>query len=271
MMTTIIRRVSIAALLVCSLQLCQAQAPNGDFSFTFGPPKTSVFDLSGDYKITQPTLVNGVEGATLSFGVSVLEDARGRLTGSGTTVLEVGNGNFVAAEYRVTGVVSRGGPRPPHVNLLIRLRGDDTVAGVSTPFSITISYNLDINPETQTFTGKSRGSARFTKLGTALIRSDDTPPIPLLASAGNGSFAANLNIVALKRLGGSGSIVLSNGRILPVNVSGNYSPASGRARLLLTGINEARGTTLSITFFQGAQEIIIERVTGRVLGLTVRE
>src|SRR5437879_5379009 len=271
MMTIVIRRLSIAALLVCSLQLCQAQAPNGSYTFTFGTTNSAIFDLSGDYKITQPTLSGGVEGATLSFGITLFEDARGRLTGSGTTVLEVGNNNFVAAEYRATGVASRGGPRPPHVNLLIRLRGDDTVAGVRTPFSITISYSLDIDPVTHTFSGKSRGSASFTKLGTALIRSDPIPPMPLLANAGNGSFTINLDIVALKRLGGSGSIVLANGRTIPVNLSGTYSPGLGRARLRLTGINEGRGTTLNITFFQGADEIIIERVTGRILGLAVRE
>ncbi len=269
MMTTMIRRLGVAVFLLIASQVSQAQAPSGNISFTIGGTNSFVYDFSGDYKLTETMLSPGGVGSDLSFGFSTTEDPRGKVSGFGTTLLMVG-GNAVAAQYRVTGNASRGGSKLPHLTLNVQLTGNDTISGTLTSFNISIVYSLDVDPNSGTFFGTARGNARFTKFGSARIRRD-IAEMPLPDNLGDGSFAVNVNIVALDTLGGGGNIVLSNGRSLPVTLTGTYSPGSARTRLRLVGKNEARGVSLNISFLQAADETILESVNGRLMGLSVKE
>ena len=91
--------------LLASAYFCRADAPSGPVSFSFGAENVPVYDLTGSFQINQTMLGAGQTEVGLSYGIEVTQDARGFLTGTGITLLVVGN-DFVAAEYTAKGKIS---------------------------------------------------------------------------------------------------------------------------------------------------------------------
>ncbi len=256
----------VAAVLLASLPCCLAQeAPSGLVSFAFNKSTVPVWDLTGDYQFDQSIQAVGDTTVDLSFGISITNDVQGRLRGSGVAFVAVGN-DLVAGNYTASGRVSGGG-QATRVTLQLRLTGDDVIGGVQTRFSISVKYDLTVNPQGLSLVGRARGNSSFAKLGSGPIHDDDIS-VSLPAGA-DGSWTAQMNIVPLNRLGGSGSIVLSNSRTLPTSLSGSFSTSTALAKVKLAGINEGRGTQLNLDFFTGASQP--EAVNGKILGQTVRE
>jgi hypothetical protein len=79
-----------------------------------------------------------------------------------------------------------------------------------------------------------------------------------------------MNIIALRSLGGSALIILSNGKQVPTRLTGSYSARSALANVKLTGINEGLGTSANLKFISSAEGIELQSVRGSVLGQTVR-
>ena len=254
------------ALLLVSFQLCHAQAPSGDVSFSFGGDVAPIYDLSGSLTIEQQVIGAGDQTTPLSFSINISHDARGRLSGSGVTLMNLGN-DFVAATYVVRGTASGGGLKPNRFSITVKLTGEDVLAGVTTRFSVVVHYNLTVDPGSQTLVGTARGSANFSNLSGGPIKSDVSIQLP---SSMDGSWAANMHILALRRLSGNGSVVLSNGRSLPVLLSGSYSPRNAVANLHLRGINEALGTSVNLNFISSEAGTELQFVRGKILGQTVR-
>ncbi len=236
-------------------------------TFPFNGVETPLWDFTGSFQINDHMQGADNRDVALSFGIAVAHDARGRLRNSDQTLsseltfLTVG-GDTVAAHYVVTGSVG-GRPNAPRVNLVIRLFGEDTIAGVVTKFNILIRYDLEVVEGV--LQGKSRGSAKFAKLGNATIRNANVSVA--IPPGMDGSWNLQMDIVPLKKLAGSGSIVLSNGRILPANLTGSLD--SGRFKVKLTGINENAGGRMNLIFFEAAASP--EILQGRILGQTVRK
>ena len=258
-MTVLTKRLLLPALaILAAANICFADAPNGLVSFSFHT-NAPVYDLTGSLQFDQEIIGSGANH--LSYGVNVIQDARGRITGSGTTGVAVGN-DFVAAEYTVQGRISasHGSTR---VTLMVRLKGEDSFGGVSTPFSINIEYKLTINPNSGTMDGTARGSAKFGRLGGGKIRSDISVPLP---AGADGSWTLQMNIVPFSRLGGSATIVLPNGRTLALNLSGTYSSATDESKVKLSGFGDSRGNNATVTF-----DSDLLTLRGTVLGQTVRQ
>jgi hypothetical protein len=247
------------AVFVLSLEFCFGQT--APVNFTFSGADTPVWDFTGSFQINQNMQGAGGQDVPLSFSIAITQDPAGQLRGTDWTILGVGN-DFVAANYFVSGRVTGGGTAAK-VTLLVRLKGEDTIAGVFTPFNLVIKYDLQVVEGA--LVGKSRGSARFSKLGSATIN-DANVSLPLAAGM-NGSWTLQLSVVALQKLAGSASIVLSNGRTLPATLSGSF--ASGRSAVKLTGINEATGSRLNVVFFDNAAAP--DSMRGRILGQTVQQ
>src|SRR5882672_5002828 len=253
-----------AAMLGLSIQLGLGEAPSGLVYLVPAGGSTAVWDLSGGYPITQVMQGAGGQSLDLSFGIDITQDARGRLQGSGQTLVGVGN-NFVAANYSVSGRISGGGSDVARASLVVRMSGEDVIAGVFTPFSVVIIYNVAIDTKSHRLFGMARGRARFGQLGSATINSLADIPLP---AGMNGTWSVQMNIVPLQRLGGTGAIVLSNGRILPVSLTGSFfSPDTSRVRLF--GLSDARGTALDLQFdtVEGLSTVLGLR--GRILGQVV--
>ena len=257
-------RVLLAAVFTLWLQLCLADAPSGEVDFSFDNITTPIWDLSGGLQFDQQMQGAGGGPVALSFGVSITHDVSGRLHGIGETALQIGN-DWVAAHYTVSGS-SSGGGNTTHFTLMVRMNGRDTIGGrPDTAFSASITYHLHV--EDGALVGTSRGHVRVDKIGPATANADDIS-VPLPAGM-DGTWAAHMNIVPLQQLGGTASIVLSNGRTLPATISGSFSADTQQSRVKLKGINEGKGLSLNLAFETDATTP--DTVRGRILGQTVHE
>lgn len=265
MATSVKNCLVFVAVLGSSLSLCLAQAPSGQVIFAFDATTTPVYDVTGTYTISQDIV--GTAGSTTPltvYDMPIYEDSQGRLQGLGVIMVSVGN-DYVAADYTAKGRISGGGNSPIRVTLNVHLTGQGVVAGLATPFNISIKYNLEVNPGSMV--GTARGNAGFTKLQGGPINSDNVV-VPLPPGV-NGRWIAQMNIIPLNQLSGSGNFILSNGRTLPAGLSGTFSQNSGLSKVRLPGIFEGKGNSLNVQFVTGANRP--DQANGKILGQTVRE
>lgn len=261
-------RFCFLAFLFSSLCLGSAQAPSGLVSFSFDSLASRVYDLSGSVAIEQAMIGAGGQETPIAFSVDVTHDAKGRLSGTGMTILNVGN-DFVAAAYKVNGKTSGGGNSVNRASFTVKLSGEDTIAGVpNTRFSISIHYNLEADAEELAFIGSARGDAHFSGLSSGSIKSDVSVG---LAPGMDGSWSVQMNIVALKKLAGSSTITLSNQRGLQTHLSGSYSSSTAIAKVKLSGIDEGKGTSVNLNFISSQEGTEIEKLSGKILGQSVRQ
>src|SRR5689334_6239339 len=95
------RSILLVAALLSSARLCQAEAPDGVFPFPFAAPNAAVYDLSGGLQLNQTMVGPAGTEVALSYSIDLTQDPRGFFTGSGETIVQVGENDFVAAAYSV--------------------------------------------------------------------------------------------------------------------------------------------------------------------------
>lgn len=259
-------------LLILSSYCCRAQAPSGPLNLPFASASTAVYDLTGVYHIDQEIVGAGDTPIPLSvLDLALTHDSRGTLRGSGLIVVGVGSDSTVAAFYSASGRVRGGGSTPTKVTLSLHLRGNDLVSGRQTAFNISIRYNLQVDAASGALVGTARGNASFPGLSSGRINSDNVSI--LLPPGVDGSWSAQFSVTPLRRLSGAGAVVLSNGRTLPVKVTGAYSASKAASSLRFTGtqqgFNDGRGTLLKMTLFTDAVQP--ELLSGRILGQKVAQ
>jgi hypothetical protein len=279
MITSIKSRLLTAALILSSLSLVSAQTPpSGSLSFSFDPAEyPPVFDLTGTYDFNQTLWGANSFAIPVEFALNdVTMDRTGHLkfTDAAATVVTIGS-EAAAATTKMSGTVSRSGNVTKAV-LSVKMSGNDTVFGKNnTRFSISLTYNLEVT--TSGLTGTVKGSASFSGLGSGKI--NDTISLDLPANC-TGAWTDNMNLLALKKLGGSGTIVLSNGRSLPVNISGSYSynvkkSPFGTAKLTQTGYGtDSSGSSLSLTLVNNtnaANGFDVIALKGKILGQSIKQ
>ncbi len=232
--------------------------PSGPVSFSITNPAAPVYDLTGSYQFDQEVTAAGGRTVKVGLAFSVAQDAAGRLHGSGVTNVLVDN-EPVAASYRVSGRVTGGGNKAARAMLSIRWQAQDPAA-TNGPFTISVQYNLEVRAGL--LNGQTRGRASFFRLGSGSIK---TPiaGVPLPAGA-DGTWRVRMNI---QWPGGTGSIILPNGRSLQTGLTDSFSARSGLARIKHAGTGGDRGTTLSVIFSPASGAL--DSLSGRVLGQTV--
>jgi hypothetical protein len=271
-MTIALKRGLWLPLLLSALQFASAQ-PSGQLTFVFGTDNAPVYDLSGGY-VMNHSAVAGNLAQPVSFGIGIQNDAKGQLRGTGTSIAQIGD-DYVAAPYTVTGKVTGGG-EDTHVQLSVRLTGLDWIAGAYRKFSISLSYKLLVNPESLSADGTVSGSIYVASVGSSRINENVSVPLP---PGVDGSWALGFNLLALDKIGGAALFAISNftpidhpvglptDRLLSGSVSGSYSTSPRKAKLSVTGLYNARGTSLSLVFDPEGNEVI--KMSGHVLGQTV--
>jgi hypothetical protein len=234
-------------------------APSGPVSLSFTNSAAPVYDLTGSYQIDQQFVAAHGVPVNLSLGFSVQQDATGRLRGSGVTNIQVGT-DLPAAAFSVNGKVTGGGRKAARATLSIRWLAQDTAGGTNGPFTISVQYNLEVS---QGFlNGTARGRAKFTNLGSGSIKSSvDGLPLP---AGVDGSWIVNLN---LQPPGGTGSILLANGRSVQASLVDSFAAHSGLERIKLAGVGGDRGNSLNISFSPATSTL--ESLSGKILGQTV--
>ena len=268
MTTPLLRRFCSIAVLFLFLGWAQAQPPSGLVSIPFGNDVAPVWDLGGTLTLEQTMQGAGDQDVPLNFSVDVTQDASGKLSGSGITILNIGN-DFVAADYTLTGKISGGGNSVNRASFTVKLSGQDVITGLNTRFSINLKYKLEGDVGQQAFVGTVKGNANFSGMSSAKI---DTDVTVLLAPTMDGSWVLDMNILALNKLAGSANIVLPNGRVLPTELSGSFSPNSGVSKINLKGINEGKGTSLNLKLVNSLEgELVVDSMKGKILGQSVRQ
>ena len=258
---TRVLRISILSLVLFLLGFsARADIPSGTINFAFTNASLTLFDFSTTLHFEQQ--MEG--GTTLAFDLPLANAGNGRLTSAGTTIVTIGN-DTVAGDFTAVGRISSGRAGTTMI-LAVKFRGQDTIAGVLSTFQINVSYRLLLNHASNSFVGTARGSANLGSLGTSRINSPIQIAIP-----GNqdGTFNIQLNLVSLKKLGGTATITLSDGRVLQLGVVGKYSPSLNLAKLRLVGVGAQKGVILGLNFVTIGGESTIVSMRGRVLGQTV--
>jgi hypothetical protein len=260
----------IVGILALGATAALAQVPSGQVTLSFDNSTAPVIDLSGEFSPTNQVIVGaGGQEVSLSFsGIIVNHSPNGKLSGSGAAVITV-SGSPVAVDYVVTGKASGGGTKPIRVSLTVRARGTGSVSGQFTKLSMVITYNLTYNSTDTVLEGTSRGTVTMSSTGKSRVNSPVGVPLP---DASNGSWAALLDVVPFKQIGGSGEVLVlpGAGRTLGGNLSGNFSAGQNLSKIKLTGSGATRGFNVRFNLgvnAEGAAEL--ETMRGRILGQTV--
>jgi hypothetical protein len=275
--------------LLLSFPLALAQAPSGSISFTFDRSTFPVWDFTGAYEFTNQQ-VAGVGGTLLplSFAASMTQDLAGRLSGSGTTMVTLGQ-DVVAANYVLEGTVSSSG-NATRATFTVSLAGDglDIIAGEPRSYNISLAYNVKVDPDTLVWVASGRGAAVRGSLeiagvgGGRVIQGDDVT-IAALPPGVDGGWSVNMDILALSRLAGTATIVIDSAAppdqavflpvslILNANLVGEYKPSVGSSRIDLTGMADSQPATLQLTLVKNlvTGEMQLGRIAGRILGQPV--
>ena len=249
-------------LLLISAQLCSAQAPSGTFSFPFDN-SIPIWDLSGSYHVALANTDRNGQTTPVEFDIALSQDSRGQLSGSGESVVQIGD-NFVAGAYEVQGSIRRSGG-DSIVELSVKITGQDTIAGkpdiaytvsVDTKAVVNIGDNGD-----GVLVGSSKINATFRGLGKLSGTSDFSLALP---GGMDGTWDLTLNVITLgKKLGGTAIITLANNRTLGFDLSGKTSFGSSKASLKGTGGSEP--ARLTVTFDDSGASVQNGEALGQAL------
>jgi hypothetical protein len=276
MSNRIIGRLCCAALLFSSLQFGLAQSQDSAPAFFFGPPVTPVWDISGTYVITNRLQSASLQPLEFVFqGIDINVNARGRLEGSGTIIVLVGDnpaGNMVGGDYQVAGNISGGGTNT-HVNFSIKFKGNGTIAGVATTCNISVKYKLLVTNQ-KTLAGTYSGSAHFSHLGGGNLKSVISLPLPANVDGGwnvtvyDVPFGSKLSGTAVVQVDADNSDPNESPRVLATKLTGTI-PRSGVRKEKLSGTGLSAGTQLNLEYTP-LPGVTNAAVNGKVLGQKVK-
>lgn len=252
----------VVSSLLISAQLCSAQAPSGILNFSFDN-SLPIWDLSGGYHIALVNTDKNGQTTPVEFDVVINQDTRGQLSGTGESIVQIGE-NFVAGAYEVKGSIRRQGGVTV-VDLSVKINGQDTFAGKP-----NIAYSLNVDTKAKVdiddagngvLIGESKINASFRGLGNLKGTSDFSLGLP---AGMDGSWELMLNVIPLgKKLGGTAVITLSNNRTLGFDLSGKTSGGASQANLKGTGGSEP--SHLNITFDEESAGVENGEVLGQAL------
>jgi hypothetical protein len=225
-------------------------APSGEFNYAF--TNTPLWDVSGIY--TNNTGTNDV----------VIEDiqqqANGKITGLRTETYVDGM-DHADASGPVTGrVFARAGA----VGASVKDSGG--ITGVSGGVDYTGAYSGEdteiIDPSSLAI--YDSGSTRVCIVGKRCDAETSADTVPLPAGM-NGNWELDISIAANgNKRTGTGTLTLSNGRVLTYQIVGSYNAKNQLSKLKLVGESEATGSSLSLTTYGAGMDLT--GLTGNVLG-----
>ena len=243
----------LGLLIVLGAASATAQVPSGPFSYVF--TNKPLWDVSGSY--TNDSSSNGVSDHAIMV---ITHTAKGQITGSRTDEITEGL-NSADAIGTLTGKVSvRAGVPTATLNERGTLTG--LHSGVSYTGTVVGKATATVDPLALTI--NSVASERLCAHGGRCVTDsgDETYDLP---AGMTGDWTLDTAITnAATRLSGTGTLTLSNGRVLTYKITGSYIARTAVAKLKLIGQSDAVGTSLSLTTHGLAMDLT--RLTGKVLG-----
>ena len=250
---------TLAIILGFSLYSAVAGPPSGTYTYSFDVQSVPLWDVSGPYHLSP--LIN--DDISVDFDISVLQDNKGKLYGSGPTTVDI-DGEIAQGNYTVKGkILNSGGVTKATVT--INVIGTGVIRGASRPYSLTESFALEIDTTGRAVIGTGNGSAKAKGLGAGKITEDINESLP---EGMNGGWKLDLGVqTVMKKLSGNSSVNLSNGRSLDFVMGGSYSPPTDSSKVKLTGSGTGAGAKLSLV--GSGEGMGLHQITGKLLGQTI--
>ena len=204
-----------------------ADAPVGQFNLQF-LPSHGIWDVTGHY----PSLETDV----ITNNINLVQDEKGKITGTGTgTGTDPQLGITVDLVYNIAGSIKtvRDVTR---VALALKVSGTASNGVITLPVNGSIKLRLDLDKVNNILAGS--GTATICSRGRCRRRSGpvqfDIPQTPQPMD-GNWTLVFDLQSPDNKEIVGTGTATLSNGRVIPLTASGNYSATKLLTKLILEG------------------------------------
>jgi hypothetical protein len=226
--------------------------PSGEFNYAF--KNTPLWDVSGIY--TNNLVTNDVVIAEFQLA------ANGQITGTRT---EVYNDGTDSAEGTAS-ILGRVFDKAATVGFRFNWKGVYTGVSGGIVANANMRDTVVVVPSTLTVTDVESG--RVCAFGGKCERVTQSVSLPLPAGM-NGDWTLDLNIVTNgNKRAGTGTLTLSNGRVLTYQIVGSYNAKSQLSKLKLVGESEATGSSLSLTTHGAGMNLT--GLKGKVLGQTLK-
>ena len=233
--------------------VAQAELPSGHYVIPFSQ-QYGVWDVTGNYSDDDVS-------TTTSF--TLVQDDKGKITGSGSTS-GTEQGYNIQLNFTVKGAI-KAVAGVTRVDLSTKHTGTATDGGPIYNINGSMKLSFEIEPSSQELRGTAKGNICIKKVGCDSI--DDTHDYDLPASQ-DGTWNLALNVVPAsnnKNLTGTATATLSNGRVEPLNLSGQYVSSTDTANLKLKG--SAGLVTLRINAAAG--QAAVQMINASLLGQKV--
>ena len=250
---------ALAIVLGFSAHQAFAAPPSGNYTYSFDTQSVPLWDVSGSYHISPS--ING--DVPVDFDISVLQDIKGKLYGSGPTTVDI-DGQIVQGNYTVKGKISTSAG-VTRASVAVKVTGTGVITGASRAYTLTENFALEIDSAGLAVIGTGNGSAKAQGLGSGKITEDISDSLP---EGMDGGWQLDLGIqTTLKKLSGNSSATLSNGRSLAFVTGGSYAPTTDLFKAKLTGSGTSAGSKLNMV---GTGEGMgLHQITGKLLGQTI--
>jgi hypothetical protein len=261
MKTPNIKASLLATLLLCSAWSLRGGVALGDYTLSFGT-NLGVWDFSGSY----------TDYLAVLPGVSTVSmDPSGKLFGTGSgTITEQGDyldftGSFAGTTRTVGNVV--------RVALNLKMIGSGQVEGHSVTFSATAHENLELDPVGLQLIGTASGRATFTipGIGRRSMPIPTTDVVEAIPPGMIGTWDLTLDVSTNKtKYTGAATATLSNGRSIPLLITGSYAPRTDNSNLRLNGAGLNRAISLALSASVTNAQMTLHKFTGKALGQSLK-
>ena len=254
------RVVCIVALLVLGSMGLYAELASGPYAHSFD---AGLWDISGHYN-------DEVAGTAMDF--SLVTDPGGKVTGQGTASMSEA-GSSLSLNLLVNGTIASSG-KAVRVNLTLKMNGSGYVQGYYCTFTATATEKMEIDPQDNQLVGYYSGKVTVSvpslhkKASSSIPRTEQQEYLP---SDANGLWDLTVNSSAARnKYTGSAAISLDNGRILPLTLTGSFTPKTDVSKFTLKGQGLNRSVSLSLTACCANAQLNLKSLTGKALGQTLR-
>lgn len=244
-----LKHVFVLLFAFCAVSATAQVLPSGPFSYVF--TNTPLWDVTGTY-----TLSGTSNGVTDHATFVITNSATGAITGTQIETLNDGS-ITLHVDNTVTGKIGvRGGIAGAQLKSSGPVTGTltGTAKGKSTASVVESNLTVEVAVSETLKLNQVKGSKKFSAVVSTSLPSDMT-----------GDWTLDTDITAgAKKLTGTGTLTLSNGRVLLYTITGSYNTKTEVAKLKLTGEGDALKTSLSLTTL--GTNMDLTAVKGKVLG-----
>ncbi len=257
MITTFIKRALGVWLLVLLPALSYAGVPSGHYESHFDR-QHGVWDVTGSYNETE---------LGISDQYTIVQDDKGKINGQGRMTGTDG-GIYIELATTYSGSIKSIGDIT-RVVLKERLAGTATDGYQAATVKGKITYTYDIDKLSNRLVGTAKGKVCAKGPGGSECAPFNEAAQADLPEEAQGTWDLVLDIQSAegKKLTGTASAILSNGRTEPLALKGKYDAQTDLTKLGLKG----SGGKLTIQAQEVLGQLVFQSIKGKLLGQTVNQ